>query len=53
VPDESQYRIEPSLRPLAAVVLMMMSRISARVPGSFSFDRSADFRNRSRCASRS
>ena len=30
MPDDSQYRIEPSRRPLAAVVLMMMSRISAR-----------------------
>jgi len=26
VPDESQYRIEPSLRPLAAVVLMIVLR---------------------------
>ena len=29
-PDDSQYRMDPSRLPLAAVVLMMMSRISAR-----------------------
>src|SRR5215203_1398540 len=52
-PDDNQYRIEPSRRPLAAVVLMMMSRISPRDAGSFNFDRSADFKKRSRCASRS
>ena len=32
---------------------MIANHISARVPGSFNFDRSADFKKRSRCASRS